>query len=95
MAYTLIWSEDDQENIHQILTYLLDAWDDTVADQFSERLVKAGRQLENMPYSGTRHRQLSAVRELRILPYQTLYYAVIEKDREVFVLNVRDQRMGV
>jgi hypothetical protein len=41
-----------------------------------------------------RHRQLSAVRELRILPYHTLAYAVIEAKQEIFVLNVRDQRMG-
>jgi plasmid stabilization system protein ParE len=94
MAYTLIWSEDAQENVHQILDYLLDSWGDAIADQFSERLIKAGRQLENMPYSGTRHRQLSAVRELRILPHQTVYYTVIEKDREIFILNIRDQRMS-
>ena len=42
MAYTVIWSDDAQENIWTIISYLLDFWGDTVA----ERLVIAGRQLE-------------------------------------------------
>lgn len=62
MAYTLIWSDDAQENVRTIIDYLLDFWGATVAEQFSERLVMAGRQIEQMPYSGMRHRQLSAVR---------------------------------
>lgn len=93
MAYTLIWSDDAQENIRAIISYLLDFWGDAVAEQFSERLVRAGRQIEQMPYSGMRHRQLSAVRELRIQPYHTLFYTVVESKKEIFVLNVNDQRM--
>jgi len=52
MAYTLIWSDDAQENIRAIISYLLDYWGDDVAERFSERLVAAGRQIERMPYSG-------------------------------------------
>ena len=55
----------------------------------------AGRQIEQMPLSGMRHRQLSSVRELRIQPYHTLFYTVIELKKEIFVLNVNDQRMGL
>ncbi len=95
MAYTLIWSDDAQENIRAIISYLLDYWGDDVAERFSERLVTAGRQIERMPYSGVRHRQLSAIRELRIQPYHTLFYTVIEPRKEIFVLNVNDQRMGL
>lgn len=93
MAYTLIWSADAQEYIKSVISYLLDFWGDDVAERFSERLVTAGRQIEQMPYSGLRHRQLSAVRELRIQPYHTLFYTVIEPTKEIFVLNVTDQRM--
>ncbi|MBN8823723.1 MULTISPECIES: type II toxin-antitoxin system RelE/ParE family toxin [unclassified Spirosoma] len=58
MAYSLIWSEDAQENIRTIINYLLDFWGDDVAEQFSERLIKAGHQLEQLPYSGKRHRNV-------------------------------------
>lgn len=94
MAYTLIWSDDAQENIRQIIAYLLEYWGDAVAERFSDRLVSAGGQLEQLPYSGMRHRQLSAVRELRILPYYTVFYTVVESKKELFVLNVQDQRMN-
>ena len=95
MAYTLIWSDDAQENIRDVIRYLLYSWGDTVAEQFSERLVVAGRQIENMPKSGRRHRQLSAVREWRIQPYHTLFYTVVESQKEIFMLNVIDQRMSL
>ena len=95
MAYTLIWSDDAQENVRDVISYLLDSWSDAVAEQFSERLVTAGRQIEQMPYSGRRHRQLSAVREWRIQPYHTLFYAVVETQKEIVVLNVIDQRMDL
>ena len=94
MAYALIWSDDAQENIRDVISYLLDNWGDPSAERFSDRLIAAGRQIEQMPYSGKRHRQLSAVREWRIQPYHTLFYTVIESEAEIFVLNVIDQRMG-
>ena len=95
MAYTLIWSDDAQENIRDIISYLLDSWGDPVAERFSERLVAAGRRIEQMPYLGKRHQQLSAVREWRIQPYHTLFYTVLESEREIFILNVIDLRMNL
>ena len=92
MAYSVIWLVTAQDDVRQILDYLLDAWSSDVADRFAERVVKVGRQLETFPYSGTRHPQLSAVRELRVLPYHSVFYTIVEERQEVLVLNVFDQR---
>lgn len=49
MAYTLIWSDDAQEDIRAIISYLLDFWSDDVAERFQIDLLRLAVKLSKCP----------------------------------------------
>lgn len=90
MAYRVIWSDEVQEQIRDIQSYLLTNFGDAAADRFSDRLRKVSDLLENMPRVGERHPFLSAVREHPVQGHLLLAYTVVKQD--VIVLNLVDSR---
>jgi addiction module RelE/StbE family toxin len=92
MAYEIKWSDPAQDEIHEIINYLLEEWGDKVAEQLSEQILEISELLANHPYAGRRHEILKAVREFRVKPYYLLYYTVIESRHEILVLDFVDSR---
>ena len=92
MAHTVIWSEKAQQQINQIINYLLDNWSFEIADKFSDQMTKASEQLAQFPFSGKENEILSSLRELYVKPYHKLYYTVMDGRQEVYILNVIDTR---
>lgn len=90
MAYEINWSPDSKEDIRNIYEYLLDEWDDKVADKFANDVVDLTKQLTIMPFLGRRHPKMSSVRQLMIRPYNIVYYTVL--DTSIYILNVIDGR---
>ncbi len=90
MAYEINWSPDSKEDIRNIYEYLLDEWDDKVADKFADDVVDLTKQLTIMPFLGRRHPKMSSVRQLMIRPYNIVYYTVL--DTSIYILNVIDGR---
>lgn len=74
----MIWSEKAQEQINQIINYLLDNWSFEVADKFANQMTKASEQLAQFPLSGKENEKLSSLRELFVKLYHKLYYTVID-----------------
>ena len=92
MAYEIKWSDPAQDEIHEIINYLLEEWGDKAAEQLSEQILEISELLEKHPYAGRRHDTLKAVREFRGKPHYLLYYTVIESRREILVLDLVDSR---
>ena len=92
MAYEIKWSDPAQDEIHEIINYLLEEWGDKAAEQLSEQILEISELLEKHPYAGRRHDTLKAVREFRVKPQYLLYYTVIESRREILVLDLVDSR---
>jgi addiction module RelE/StbE family toxin len=92
MAYEIKWSDPAQDEIHEIINYLLEEWGDKAAEQLSEQILEISELLEKHPYAGRRHDTLKAVREFRVKPHYLLYYTVIESRREILVLDLVDSR---
>ena len=90
MDYTIAWSEEAKENYRRIALYLLDAFGFSVADQFTDTINDKLKILERMPFIGRRMDKLTAVRKLPLLPYNMIFYAVIEQ--QVIILNILDSR---
>jgi plasmid stabilization system protein ParE len=92
MAYEIVWSEETQEEIHEILDYLLDTWGATVAEKFSNKILEVSEILELHPFAGQRNHKASAVRQFPLKPYYMVEYTVIKKCNIVYILNVIDAR---
>ncbi|MFN8343386.1 MAG: type II toxin-antitoxin system RelE/ParE family toxin [Spirosomataceae bacterium] len=90
MAYEINWSPDSKEDIRDIYEYLLDEWDDKVADKFTDDVLALTMQLTTMPFLGKKHPKMSSVRQLIIRPYNIIYYTVLEAS--IYILNVVDGR---
>lgn len=90
MAYEINWSPDSKEDIRNIYEYLLDEWDDKVADKFTDDVLGLTKQLTTMPFLGKKHPKMSSVRQLMIRPYNIVYYTVL--DTSIYILNVIDGR---
>ena len=92
MDYEIRWSEEAQNEIHDLLQYVLEEWGDKAAEQLSLQIIEVSELLEKHPYAGRRHELLRAVREFRIKPYYLLYYTVLEAKRELLILDIVDSR---
>lgn len=92
MAHQVIWSEQAQQDIHNILNYLTDNWSDTIAERFSDQMIKSSEQLEQQPYLGRTHDQISSIKIVVIRPYHKIVYTVIDAMKVIYVLNVLDTR---
>ena len=92
MAYKVVYSPNAQENLHQILEYLVDVHSFIIAEKFSEYLISVTEMLEKQPYSGRMHPVLSAVREFPVKPYYLVFYSVLEQEEIVHILNIIDTR---
>jgi plasmid stabilization system protein ParE len=55
MAYEVKWSDTAQDEIHEIVSYLLEEWGDKAAEQLSEQILEISELLEKHPYAGRRH----------------------------------------
>lgn len=92
MAYQVIWSDDAQEDIHEILDQLLNNWGDKVADKFSQSIIEVAYILEKQAFIGKRDDKIKAVRQFPIKPYYMIEYTVIIQFNVVYILNVIDSR---
>lgn len=92
MAYEVKWTEPVQDEIHEILGYLLEEWGEKAAENLSEQILKTTELLQNHPYAGRRHDVLKSVREFRINPHYLLYYTIVESRHEILVLDLVDSR---
>ncbi len=55
MDYQIIWSDDAQEEIRQILDFLLDERGDSQAQKFSEQMIQESNILKKQPFAGQRN----------------------------------------
>jgi plasmid stabilization system protein ParE len=92
MAYKVIYSNNAQEDLHNILDYLVEERDFLVAEKFSDYLISVTDTLARHPYSGRSHKILSSIREFPVKPYYIVFYAVLEDLKIIHVLNIVDSR---
>ncbi|TAF02472.1 MAG: type II toxin-antitoxin system RelE/ParE family toxin [Runella slithyformis] len=92
MDYQIIWSDESQNEIREILEFLLDEWGDAAADKFSEQVLQVSNILEKHPFAGQRNTWIESVRELPVKPYYLVHYTVLETLKIVYVLNLIDSR---
>lgn len=92
MAYQVVYSPNVQEEIREILIYLLDEWNFEVSENFSDYLISTVDMLSRQPYAGRKHEFISAVREFRVKPHYLVYYSVLEEQKLIHVLNIVDSR---
>jgi len=90
MALEIIWSSEAKEDYRTAVDYLLDHFDDEVAERYTTNLFDALETLSQMPYIGRKHTELSAVRQQIIRPYTVLFYMVLPT--QLVVINLRDAR---
>jgi len=92
MAYQVIWSDEAQNEIRAILTYLMDTWNDKIAENFSRQIGEVAELLTKQPFSGQRNRNISAVRQFPVRPYYMVEYTIITPISTIYILNVVDSR---
>lgn len=92
MAYQVVYSPNAQEEVREILMYLLEEWNFEVSENFSDYLISTLDMLSQQPYAGRKHELISAVREFRVKPHYLVYYSILEEQQLIHVLNVIDSR---
>ena len=92
MAYKVVYSPNAQNDLHRILDYLVLERSFEIAERFSDYLISVTEMLENQPYSGRSHDIISSVREFPVKPYYLVYYAVLDKEEIIHILNIVDSR---
>lgn len=92
MAYQVVYSSQAQEEVREILSYLLNNWGIDVSENFSEYLINTIEMLASQPYAGRQHDLIKAVREFRVRPHYLVYYSVLEQQKLVHILNIIDSR---
>ena len=92
MAYQVVYSPNAQNEIREILDYLLDEWSFEISDNFSDYLISTIDMLTQQPFAGKRHEIINAIREFRVKPHYLVYYSVLEDAQIIHILNIVDSR---
>ncbi len=92
MARQIIWTPEAQEDYRDIVSYLLDRYDDEIAAKYTDKLFDTLETLLKMPYIGRVHPEFSAVRQQLVRPYTKISYVVLPDF--LVVVNLKDSRSG-
>ncbi len=90
MALKIVWTTNAEEDLRQILDYLLDEWADSFAEVFSEQLFQTLNLLELNAYLGMATQEFTSIKRIAINRQYSFYYLVL-KD-EVVVINILNNK---
>lgn len=90
MAREIVWTAQAQEDYRAVVSYLLDAFSDEVAEKYTDRLFNVLNSIVAMPEMGRQHPQLSAVRQVIMRPYTVVCYLALPD--QITVVNPLDSR---
>ncbi len=90
MALEIIWTDEAKEDYRDTVSYLLDAFDNDVAEIYTDKLFNALETLAQMPYIGRQHSELKAIRQHLVWPYTVVCHAVLPTF--LLIINLNDSR---
>lgn len=90
MAREIIWTAQAQEDYRQVVSYLLDAFGDEIAEKYTDRLANVLNSIVAMPQMGRQHPQLSAVHQVIMKPHTVVCYLILPD--QITVVNLLDSR---
>lgn len=92
MARQVIWTPQAREEYRDIVSYLLDAFGDVIAEKFTDRLAQVLASIEAMPSMGRTHPILRSIQQVVVRPYTVVFYIVLPD--EIIIVNLLDSRRG-
>lgn len=92
MDWEIVWTSQAREEYSDIISYLLDTFDDAVAEKFANRLDGVLNSIQTMPYMGKEHPILRAIRQVIMRPYTIVCYVVLPE--QIVIINLLDSRRG-
>lgn len=90
MDRQIVWTPQAQEEYSDIISYLLDTFDDAVAEKFTNRLSSVLSSLQTMPYMGKEHPVMRAIRQVVMRPYTIVCYTILPN--QLVIVNRLDSR---
>jgi plasmid stabilization system protein ParE len=90
--YSVIISERAENNLDNIVKYLLADWSEQVKDSFLARLKKTVNLLSIDPYIFQEFSKRKRIRKCLITKHNTMYYRIVGKT--VQIITIHDTRMN-
>ncbi len=90
MARQVIWTPQAREEYLDLVSYLLDAFGDAIAEKFTDRLAQVINSIEAMPLMGRAHPTMSSIRQIVVRPYTVVCYIVLPD--QIIIVNLLDSR---
>ncbi len=90
MVEQIVWTPQAREEYHDIVSYLLDTFDDLVAEKFTNRLDGVLNSIQTMPYMGKEHPVMHAIRQVVMRPYTIICYIILPN--QLVIVNLLDSR---
>jgi toxin ParE1/3/4 len=91
-TYKIIWSSEALNNLTDILNYLLENWNEKVANIFLDKLDKKVLLLSNQPFVGYISEKDSSIRSVLLSKHNRLYYSIYNNTIEL--LRILDTRQN-
>jgi plasmid stabilization system protein ParE len=89
-TYKIIWSSEANQNLANILNYLLITWNGKVANDFLENIDKKLITISYQPFIGTVSEKDESVRSILLSKHNRLYYSIYNNTIELLcILDTR------
>jgi plasmid stabilization system protein ParE len=86
MALEVVWSEEAESQLDDIVEYLKENWTEKEIERFFNRLEDALNQVSQHPQRFKKSERKEGAREFLLSPHTTLFYSFNRKRLEVLLL---------
>lgn len=95
MNYTIIWSEQAENDLLSILEYLLHNWGNGSATKFKEKVDNQVGLIASFPKMHSITSFIPGLRRCVVVKQVSLYYLEIEINKEIKIVRLLDNRLDM
>ncbi len=92
MAQKIIVLKRTEQKVRQVYTYLLEKWNEKVADEFYEKFEQTVQLIALHPGIGRPSSKLPGIRRKLITKHNCIYYRI--KNDAIIIINMLDTRQN-
>lgn len=92
MARRIIWTQNANNDLHQLSKYLKEEWSKEIAQNFNKKLFMRIDFISKFPHLGKPSIKSPSIRKIVITKHNSLYYLVDKEN--IVLLNIFDTRQN-
>lgn len=92
MARRIIWTQNANNDLHQLSKYLKEEWSKEIAQNFNKKLFMRIELISKFPHLGKPSIKSPSIRKIVITKHNSLYYLVDKEN--IVLLNIFDTRQN-